>query len=572
MLLRIVNRIRSLPVRPLCIFFVLSLAILFPLLGRGYVLTLDMSFAPGSQLVDSTRSSYLFYFVIDLLGNLIPLDIIQKVILLSIFSVSGYGMYQFVQTFRQAIDDRISPKDWDAGAYFAGILYIFNPFVYSRFMAGQFAVLLGYALMPIFIRSFLLLYVRPDVRSVLRVIAWLLMISIVSIHMFVIALIPVSILSVAMLSSRRITKGYIRQLSVYLAIITLVFGGLSSYWLLPALSGSGVLVEAITNFGVGDQLAFATNNLHLGIIGNLLAMQGFWADTKNLYLTASDVAAWWLLPITALWLAVLAGIIFLLRSPKKITIIIILSTLSIALILASGVVGPFAVINRWLYSTIPFFAGYRESQKFVGLIVLCYAVLGAVAVSSVYVWLKTRVSQQWSELLIGSLFVLPILSAPLMLWGFHGQLKTALYPKDWYEVRDTLNADCRGECRVLSLPWHYYMRYDFAGRVIATPVPQFFGNYILSSDNPELQGAASYSSSTDRALVEKVVLPYLASQDLDGLRVMAKMHIHYILVAKENDYKRYDYLNGYPNIRKVKETQNMQLYEVYHDKEDSIAE
>ncbi len=51
-------------------------------------------------------------------------------------------------------------------------------------------------------------------------------------------------------------------------------------------------------------------------------------------------------------------------------------------ILASGVNGPFGEIVRWLFDNT-ILKGFRDSQKFVAMMVLAYSVLGGLGVNKI---------------------------------------------------------------------------------------------------------------------------------------------------------------------------------------------
>ncbi len=146
-------------------FGALALFILLPLMRPGYILTLDMIFTPTLRMPVEVNNSYLFYGLLHWLNYVLPSQVIQKLLLFGILVLSGVGAYRLViklsscQVFKlagsesesdelSAFNFQLSTAVW--GAYFAGIFYMVNPFVYSRFMAGHYLVLLGYALMPFF--------------------------------------------------------------------------------------------------------------------------------------------------------------------------------------------------------------------------------------------------------------------------------------------------------------------------------------------------------------------------------------------------------------------------------------
>ena len=132
--------------RPIAVYALLALAILLPLLDRGYILTLDMVFTPHFAVPHFSDPHFLFLSLLHVLNFLLPSDIIQKLVLLTIFASAGAGMHYFMASLRSI---RIDSHSWDWACYFAGILYVCNPFVYSRFMSGQYLVLLAYALLPV---------------------------------------------------------------------------------------------------------------------------------------------------------------------------------------------------------------------------------------------------------------------------------------------------------------------------------------------------------------------------------------------------------------------------------------
>jgi hypothetical protein len=54
----------------------------------------------------------------------------------------------------------------------------------------------------------------------------------------------------------------------------------------------------------------------------------------------------------------------------------------IGFILATGIHGPFGGINHWLYDhTI--LKGFRDSQKFVAMLVFSYAILGGLGINKI---------------------------------------------------------------------------------------------------------------------------------------------------------------------------------------------
>lgn len=236
---------------------------------------------------------------------------------------------------------------------------------------------------------------------------------------------------------------------------------------------------------------------------------------------------------------------------------------AMAVVLAAGTSGGiFAPINEWLVANVPFFAGYREPQKFVAIVVLVYAVFGALGVEQIIQWLRGRKLANWYiNTIAASLLIIPIATAPLMLWGFGGQLKTSEYPREWYAMNTYLEETVPQDTNILALPWHLYMRFDFAGRIIANPMDKFFAPELVISNDPEFDGAKAYASTDTQTKLDSAILGEAPNRTDLGKR-LADLDIEYVLLAKEFDYEKYDYLDKQTDLELVKEDASLKLYKV----------
>ena len=541
------------------VYAALALLVMAPFLKPGFILTLDMVFAPKITIpAYASGPLYLFWGVLHLLNFALSSAVIQKLILFGILFASGFGMHRFLQK----IGPRSLHATWQWGCYFGGVLYMLNPFTYSRFMAGQFAVLLGYALTPFFVVALIRFCSRPSLRTTAWLVGWMSLIAIVSLHalgpMLIITLCLVSLNAFKLYKLRPWRRAIIKwgTWAVVGAIIV------NSYWLVPTAFGKGTTAEIISSFKTSDLHAFATDPGHLGVFGNVLALQGFWGEGKNLFLTAADTYSWWLVPIVLLWSIVLSGMLISFRSRRSVTTAMLI-IIGIGVVLAVGslapVVGP---LNQWLVTHVPFFAGYREPQKFVGLIVFGYAYFGAVAIAWITNWAAEHNLAEHLHSVTAVMVLIPMLCSSLMMWGFHGQLRSTDYPVEWYAARDILADACTKDSKILNFPWHIYMRNDFAGRVVASPAQKFFGPHIIASNDPEMDGATAYRTSQDQADIGTKLLPQAERGDPQFVEKLKQRHIQYILLVKENDYKRYDFLADQKGLKVMHDIPNVTMYEV----------
>ena len=139
------------------VFSILSLVLVMNFFSPGYILTLDMIFTPDTFRISDSfyglsnqYSTLPLYAFLDFLSIFFSNEIIQKLLFFLVFFVSGVSMY------------KLCPEEWGIGRYFAGFLYMINPFIYVRFLAGHWLILLAYAVSPIVIKSFMDFFEFPS--------------------------------------------------------------------------------------------------------------------------------------------------------------------------------------------------------------------------------------------------------------------------------------------------------------------------------------------------------------------------------------------------------------------------
>lgn len=530
---------------PSLIYSLLALTIMLPLLWPGYILTLDMAFTPTLPMPDHISSSYLFYAGLHYLNFIFASDLIQKVMLFLILLASGLGIHKlirYIQTSKKDVGDFAL-----TGAYLAGALYMINPFTYSRFMTGQFAVLLGYALLPFFARALLHFFAVPTMKRALIASLWLVVIGIVSIHSLGLA--AVMILAASMIAAWRCRSAHgVTLAAVKYGLIGLViFVAASGYWLIPMLLGTSNQGQAAAAFGTGDTLAFATaGGDWIGKLGNILQLQGFWAEAENLYILPQEQLPAWAFVVLGFWVLIILGCISLWKTHRSAAAFLaICSAISV-------------VVAMYGISWLPGASGFREPQKFVGVVAMSFALLAGLGAAAALSWAK----QKRGNLVLNGLsllvIVLPVLLTPTMFWGFSGQLSPRQYPADWYEINSQLNQD-HFDFKVLSLPWHMYMHYPFAGRVIVNPSDNFFDKPTITSNELEFKNASPTFPDADKKILSAHILPAAPNGKNLGEQLQ-DLEVKYILLAKTYDYQSYNYLDNQTDLELVAETPNLKLY------------
>lgn len=534
--------------RFLLLYSGLALLVLAPLFRRGYILTLDMVFTPKLRMPAHINSSYLFYAALHILNYVLPSDVIEKVLLFVILVLAGAGMHLLTRHLSNTSADSYHA----IGAYFAGVFYIINPFTYDRFMTGQYLVLFGYALLPWFVRALLAFLEKPAWRRTPVLTAWAVAISIVSIHTVgMLAILTIVALCLKAWRERANSEWLGKLLKFGLSGLVL-FLLASSYWLVPLALGRGSTASAISSFSANDQSAFATvGGSAIGRLGNVLRLQGFWAESRNMYtLPQAHIPTWGLLALM-LWALVILGATAMWRNGQRRLVLPFGVSMLVAIILAIG------TLNGWLVGHVPLFAGYREPEKFVTLVALGYAVFASRGVATMLKYCHEQGGKFFLILASVVLLLLPVVFASTMFWGCNGQLRVAQYPAGWFAANRRLNAD-HGDFQTLFLPWHLYMYFDFAGRIIASPAPNFFDKPVIISDNPEFNGAASANSTAAKKYLDRI-LPEAGRTNIFG-EALAKYHIKYVLLANDDDYAKYGYLGRQSDLQLVSKNATIELY------------
>ncbi len=521
-------------------YFLITLAVMLPLLRPGFILTLDMVFGPNLRMPDASTNTYPFYAVLHTLQLILPSDIIQKCLLLTILPLAAVGMHRLFEHIRPSQGER----QW--GVYIAGILFAVNPFTYSRFMAGQYLVLLGYALLPWFIRLLLRFVRRPGRTAALKLAGLAILVGAVSIHTLgLLAIATLCLLCVSFWPRRThsepSTAASRKNLLRWGGLAIGLFVVASSYWLVPMALGKSSETATIEQFDSAHSQAFATEGSNvLYKIGNVLRLQGFWAERHGLYALPQDQLPGWGTVRLLVWLLVGLGAAALWRTSRAIA----------GALFAAGIIG--LLLSIGLGQPLLTAIGYREPHKFAGLVALVFALCAGCGMD----WL-VQATGKWRSAAAATALVAVLLFTPTMYLGFAGQLTPRHYPKDWALLNQRLNRDT-SNFNVLFLPWHQYMSFGFSERIIANPAQQFFDKPVLISNDPELDNIQPPTNDPRITVINQALANAPKRHHLS--RDLNTQHVRYVILAKEYDYRKYHYLDDQPELVPIWETANLKLY------------
>ena len=543
------------------VFSILSLVLVLDFFPPGYVLTLDMVFAPDTFRISdsfyglSNQYSVLPLFAfLDFLSIFFSNELIQKLLFFLIFVVSGVSMF------------KLCPEEWGIGRYFAGFLYVLNPFIYVRFLAGHWLILITYAVTPIVIKAFIEFFNSPSTKRSVFIAFLLTFVFFIDTHTPFLLLFVFGVFCIINIVEYRKDTKRILEISRLAVLVLLFLIMLNSYWLVPSFIGSqGPLGEITTS----DIYVFTTKqDLNFNTLFTTASMYGFW---RGGYTYTKDLLPFWYLFFAFILFLSVHGLVSNYKHPKygvyvkAFGIIAVLSVL-----LAAGISSPFAGVFEFLFNNVFFFKGFREPQKFVALLVLSYAFLGGLGLAEIRKLASEKGASKFEYEKIGVWFIVgialltPFVYSFTIFNGFWGQLKPIDYPKDWYEVNDFLNGDVQ-DFNVLFMPWHLYMDFKWLPtpqKRMANPASIFFDKPVIQGDNME---AGTIYSSTSNPVSRYIEYLFARRDKIDNFgELVAPLNVKYILLTKEVDYNTYDFLYKQKDIEIIKETPNFVVFKNDH--------
>jgi hypothetical protein len=526
---------------PVAWFGLLALLIAGPLLGGGWLLLLDYLSgprAPGIEVFPLPSSGDI--------GNALPLlalhaalgevysTLPDKLYLLAPVLIGGSGAYRLARR-------RLGVSAL-AGAY-GGTLFVVNPFTYDRYLAGQLFFLLGYSLLPWALGPLFDLLRRPSARATVRAGFWVFALGAVSVHVAGIYLLLLVATALVASSRRGLAYG-----ATALALGTLA----SSYWLLP-----GVFTRPGPDVGPADLRVYESRPRGFAVLPTLMGMDGFWRD--EFAAGPERHPSLYLLLVPILGLAVLGAVQLFLRADVRRFAIVLSVAGVVGLFLASGSSFPAtAEVFRWLYGHVPFFGAYREPQKFLALVLLGYAVFGAMGLETILRGVSPRLRTAVLPTAAMAATVGVLGYGYTLFWGFAGQVELARYPPGWLKADRKMAA--RGDGRLLVFPWHLYAVWSFSGsRIVANPTRSFFSRDVLTANEPGFTRVAKQSPDPFTYYVEDV-LQHRAGMHWLG-HLIAPLGVRFVAVLKEADWPNYAFVQRQEDLTPVFEDTRLTIFE-----------
>ncbi|GAA1733890.1 hypothetical protein [Nonomuraea bangladeshensis] len=414
-----------------------------PGLGWGFVLLHDMVFVP-----DPAFSAWTFGLaggaarvvpsdaVVTALAQVLPAELVQKLILLGIFVLGCAGA-------------ALLPPSASLGPRLVtGAFYVWNPYVAERLLIGQWALLLGYAGLPWVVRA-----------------VW-------SGRRRAVAILPAAVGGFAAMTVTALTalplalarRGW-REL--------IVTAGVLVAFSLPWLVATALRPVGLAGDPVGIEAFAARADTPFGAVGSLLSLGGIW----NARAVPPGYETW--AGAVARLLLVVAGVVAFLRSELPFRRGLAGAALVGLAVACVGVSEPGRVAYEQVVGWWGGFAVFRDAQQFIAPL----ALVAALGLGTLTERVTGRVAgrRAW----VGAMALVPVAVLPTLSWGALGTLDAVAYPSSWSAARAVIARDPEpGD--VLVLPFESYRRFPWnGGRPVLDPAQRFFavpGRRVVTND------------------------------------------------------------------------------------------
>jgi len=510
----------------------------------GYLFFTDMVWGPNMDL-NWTSNYFLFNLIAKILSFVFSVALGEKLFI-------GITLFIVLLGGRKIINYFTKDKFI---IFFVSLFTLFNPFIYDRMMYGQVIIVLAFGLF-LFSVGCLLDYL--DNRKPKQMINFGIYAGLVlqfSVH-FVFFIGIIFLLFLILYFKKWHLEGwkyFIKPFFLAFVLCLLINVNWITRDIFTQNNTRNFINSVITE---QDLLAFKTaGTSNLQVLNNILLMSGFWGKDQHRYADLTAVKENWGRSFLFLLPLILLGFIVGVRKKEtRFLSIGLFVVFGLSIVLACGIsFSFFQNFNYWLFEHIPFYKGLRETQKWVSVIVLIYTIFLSIGITTL---LKTKTISVHKNVFLVFLGAIIIMQAPFLLWGLGGQVKTASYPVDWQVIDKELK--CEKEDRILFLPWHLYMSFNWIGRIIANPSKVFFTCPVISSSAMEWSNIYDNSQNDD----SQKVFEWLNKKGESGLLKNNELGIKYILLTKELDWENYLWIEKKGEIKLIDETPTLRVYEI----------
>lgn len=516
----------------------LILAMFAPLMRGGVVLRLD---TPVNLVGPYPRTSVAVGGAPPELAARAPLDALLaslyrglpwgQVRLLPLVAAVGLAGWGFARLFPRR---RLA-------TFGATLLFVTNPFMYERIVAGQDFLVVGVCLVPLLLS---LLWAQRSRRAILATAGLLVAAAALALHLVLIT----GLLCSAYLIAHSVRRRWDEVRALVFACGLAIVGSL--YWIVPAVSSW----ERIDQVPVTDLSLFrSTADPQLGLWPNLAGLYGFWRRGWPL---PKDGLTWWPLFLTATLLVMAVGLSGALRDvERRRRLLPLLIVGSIGLVLAAGDQGIVGGAYGWAFQHLPVFRIMREPQKWLALLTLAYAVAFGEGLEQIVRSVRRRGAQVVATAVV---LAIPVAYGSTSFWGSASYVRPSHYPATWAQ------ADARmgeGPGLVVGLPWHRYLPLPWTqDRVVSNPMVSAFRRDVVVSGDPEFGGLPAEGRDPLADRIGAVLDRGTRGQPIAG--DLLRIGVRYLVLAKVGDWENFGWLFEQDGIVAVDRWSDLVVFQV----------
>jgi hypothetical protein len=431
-----------------------------------------------------------------MLASIFPPEAVTKLLILIALLIAGISTAHLCkQTSRSKIV-----------AFSCGVFIMLNPFVFNRIFMGHIYLLFGYALMPLLLLMILRYLQLPSRTRAAWVGALSLLIMLTSIHHII--LLPLAALFFVLQYRTQFPK------KVTASEITIMLAP-------PIIAFIAILLIALgTSEWTGRTLQ--------QVSPSLFALQPY--CTQSTIWDTVTLSANWRTPTITTFPCMMTPLVGIASGALLMASVIGIS---------SGWIGILYVASILLALGVSFIPGWnpmRDSGKFLETAIFAQALLLASAAFTI--------RKQWlSKIFSYVLLVCVLIIAGSTVQALKRSIAPAPYPALWYEWNTTFAEEVE-KPRVLVLPWHQYMAFDFTNQLsVANPAPIFFTNAdIISGDNIEIARNDIAVPSISQNPLSKEIESILSTKDPSDFHsrlenLVLREGISYILMTHSDEHE-----------------------------------
>lgn len=482
---------------------VLTLLVVAPLLGPGYLLVRDAVSTPRSYLSDtalglaeSAPRATPQDFAVALATRAVDGGIVVKVLLITGLWLAGWGAARLTAT--------VLPEAGVGGQLVAITVAIWNPYVAERLLQGHWSLLVGYGCLPWVARTILTLRSagEPAGPRYFALAAWMALAGLTPTGLMLAA--TVGLVCVAAPGGGR-PRWLCGTATLGAAVVAA----------LPWLTAAGLTSSSVSHTwaqATGLAAFAARAEPGLGTLGSLASLGGMWNSAA---VPASRTTLFAVFSAAVLLGVVTVGLPSVLRRRPAVPLLM-LAALSV-LVSAALATGPGLAVLRAGVDAVPGLGLLRDGQKWVALAMPGYALASAGAVLTMRRWLPPAVT---APLCCAAL----LLTLPDLAWGVGGKLVPVRYSADWPIAAAAINADPGA---VTVLPAGTMRVFAWSGRApVLDPLPRWLRADVLTTGDLTVAGVTVPGEGRRARTIERLLL---AGADRDTL---ARSGVRWIVIER----------------------------------------